>query len=302
MKKIVIVPSFADLHFFKCWLPNVQEVIEPDHIIINVGLFPQGPENKGNITPEFREKWCHPDMPYVGFDYDDVVTLCQSYDNVAVNPINYQDSDANKCFLTAISNGLPEIIEVGDLVFPLEPDAFQHEVNKKEIREITEALKPGQGIATKWVDFLETQFYTETINLDQPKYRRFCYCFDNLQNYRSAMDAFMTQNYSRLRRIDDFITYHYCWLQPPPYKQLRFDLIHRSDPKYWEAFSEGLDEIAQVEVWGRRFIAGDVYDTRGRDIPSFITIRPSRQDAGRYASFIDISHPKHIHSHPNFVK
>lgn len=33
-----------------------------------------------------------------------------------------------------------------------------------------------------------------------------------------------------------------------------------------------------------------------------VLIRPSRTDEARWAKFIEISHPKHISNHPNFVK
>lgn len=69
MRKIIIIPSFASSHLLKCSIPNWIDVLEPDIIVINEGLFPEGPENKGHIDDEFRKKWCYKDTN-AGFDFD----------------------------------------------------------------------------------------------------------------------------------------------------------------------------------------------------------------------------------------
>ena len=56
-------------------------------------------------------------------------------------------------------------------------------------------------------------------------------------------------------------------------------------------------------MWDRiNHVDGSITDIRNRDIPERITIRPSRQDAGRYAQFIDVEHPEAIKNHPNYVR
>lgn len=315
MRKIVIIPSFASAHFLKHWIPNVIDAIEPDVIIINEGLMPQGPENKTRIDNDFRKKWCYNKHNYtfnVGFDWDILGMYIDPYINsgkqLYVQPIEFKSTDANECFLESITKFGPRhnFPVVGDIIFPLEPDAFHHEVDKQKIHDRVSQLKPGEGISTKWVDFLETQYYTEGINLVQPKYRRFAYCYDNMDNYKAAMNGFMSQNYTRLQKVDDFITYHYCWFQPEPYKTLRYELIHRSDPKYWEDFEIGLSLIRNSgKAISAFFELSRMANYTGDNIsnqPDKIIIRPSRSDEGRYAKFIDISHPKHIQEHPNFVK
>lgn len=314
MRKIVIIPSFASAHFLKCWIPNVIDVIDPDVIIINEGLMSQGPENKTRIDDEFRKKWCYNKHNYtfnVGFDWDISGIYTDPYINAGkqlyLQPIEFKSKDANECFLESITKFDPRhnFPEVGDVILPLEPDAFHHEKDKDKIAELVSQLKPGEGIQTRWTDFLETQYYTEGINLVQPKYRRFAYCFDNMENYKAAMSGFMSQNYPRLRKVDDFITYHYCWFQPEPYKQLRYELIYRSNPQYWKDFDEGLQRIAENSKNAGKYedqLEGNEFILRPIKIPNRIVIRPSRTDEGRYAKFIDIDHPKHIQSHPNFVK
>lgn len=305
MKKIVIIPSFASWHHLKCWIPNMISTINPDEIIINESLFPQGPENKGHVdSNEFKKKWCHPNYPNCGFDYDStkLLELLESYyiDNetgeskfnklkVVWQPIQYSSSNAVECYKQAISNFDPE---VGSIIYCLEPDAFIFEGDIDIINSEVDILQVGEGLACKWLDFLETNYYTEAINLVQPKVRRFCYKFDNMENYLAAMgDGFMTQSYPKLKKVDSFFIRHYCWFLPEKYKQLRYQLIHRTDPQYWLDFDNGLNEIRE---YSQRI-------THPNYMPS-VEIRPSRQDEGRWAKFIDIPHPKAIMNHENFVK
>lgn len=301
-RRIVIAPTFASSHLLKCWIPNVIQSIKPDVIIINEGIFPQGPENKGHIDKAFRDKWCYsgPDTSgIVGFDWVDTIAFfmdqCVTNDCTGhLVGLNYKpDWDANKCFLTAVSTFHKYKPEVGDLIFPLEPDAFHLESDAEKITSAVNLLKPGEGIQTKWVDFLGTQYYTEAINVLQPKYRRFCYCFDNMENYKSAMDGFMSQNYPSLYRCQDFITYHYPWFVYGKWKELRFELIWRKDPQYWKDFERGLGEIDQQSL---RY--HDLKITPAEKV----WIRPTRSDEARFAQFIDIEHPIAIQSHPNFIK
>ena len=299
-KRIVIIPEFASSHFLKCWIPNMIEVIQPNVIIINSSIFPSGPENKGHIDEKFKEKYCWKNTN-AGFDYIQTLDIIDEFKPIypkvkfKLHTPNYTSSDANQCFLDAISNFTDIDIQVGDTLFPLEPDAFVHERSWETINMELNRLVPGQGISCKWVDFLETQFYTENINISQPKYRRFAYCFDNMENYKAAMSGFMSQDYPKLKKVDTFFVYHYCWLVYDKWKELRYDLIYRSNPQYWKDFETGLQEI---RAESEDFVVGKLEGNPANRI----IVRPSRTDEGRFAAFIDISHPREIHNHPNFVK
>lgn len=88
-------------------------------------------------------------------------------------------------------------------------------------------------------------------------------------------------------------------------------MIWRKDPQYWADFEEGLQEIKKVseeyvqnksrpdEMMTNWITPEETIRINGLDK---ILIRPSRTDEARWAKFIDISHPKHIQSHENFVK
>ena len=314
MRKIVIIPSFASSHFLKCWIPNVIDTLEPDIVIINEGLFPEGPENKGHIDSEFRRKWCF-DKRIAGFDFEETENIIQEFrkkyphTTIWLQKNGYTLNDTNQCFLVSISRCDITEFRKSDIIFPLEPDAFLLESDKGIIKEEISKLQPGQGLKCLWMDFLETQYYTEAINLEQPKHRRFCYCFDNMENYKKVMDGFMSQSYPRLQYTDKFFIRHYPWFVFDKWKELRYELIYRSDPQYWKDFENGLQDIRNESNSYEENIKynNDKYFDNSY-IPApyppkiEIVVRPSRQDSGRYAKFIDIEHPKAIQSHPNFIK
>lgn len=304
-RRIVVIPSFAASHLLRCWIPNILETLDPDAISINEGLMQKGPEDKGHLDAVISKfLYCKNGVyrPACGFDMDETEEICKNYgDLIQLHDLQYPfDMSAVDCFKSAISFFGQLEPEPGDIIFCLEPDALLLESDKEIINDEISKLKPGEGISCKWMDFLETQFYTEAINLVQPKFRRFAYCFDNLENYLDAMGSgFMTQNYPKLKRVDSFFIRHYCWFQPGKWKELRFDLIHRSDPNYWKDFEKGLQEIRyESEIYAD----GLKNDTLRAYPEPKILIRPSRQDEGRWAQFIDIQHPKAIMNHENFVK
>lgn len=293
-KRIVIIPSFASSHFLKCWIPNIQEILEPDYILIRESLFPDGPENKGHIDSKFKKKWCY-DGINAGFDWEETQSICSQYSNVVLDWFTPKSSDSNKCFLEAISLNLDKYADVGDFIFVLEPDVFIHQNDTQKMDALLDELKMGSGYRIKWIDFLGTQFYTESVNVQSPKVRRFVYRFDNIKNFLDAHDGYMSQHYPKLKQIDDFFLFHYPWFVYDKWKELRYDLIYRSDPKYWRDFENGLREI--------RAESEDHVDGKLEGKPAKrIIIRPSRQDEGRWASFIDVPHPHHIMNHPNFIK
>jgi hypothetical protein len=316
MRKIIIIPEFASFHLLKHSIMNWIEVIEPDFIIINSGIFPEGPENKGHIDGEFRKKWCFENTA-AGFDYDETLGFVanltierhsgnKNIPHIECRIIDYKNNDANQCFLEAIITGLDGLVEEGDIIFPLEPDVFFLESDKEIIQEEISKLKPGSGLSCMWRDFLETQYYCEAINEKNPKIRRFAYCFDNFQNYRSAMDGFMTQNYPKLTYTDKFWSRHYPWFVTGKYKELRYELIWRKDPQYWKDFENGLRNIREMsEQLVDEYKSGDISRIHPRELLAGngdIEIRPSRQDDVRCAQFIDIPHPEAIKNHENFVK
>ncbi len=293
-KKIVIIPTFCDSHLIKFQIPNLVETINPDYIIYNEGLFPGGPESSTNRTNEFLTKYTLDGVR--GFDFHDLEEIIDDakktypHINFILNKMTYDDNvkSASQNATTAYTNFKDLGIDVneGDYIFPLEGDVFHHESSKEEIKGYMTQIEPNQGFKSVWIDYLETQFYTEKCNWEpvggRYKQRKICVRYGDIEFLKQVVSNFESQNYPMLFPTD-LITHHYCWWRPGKFKDLRFDLINRQDI-YWKNFNEGLKNIRK---------SSDKKD---------VVIRPSvaSDNLMMYATHIEFEQPKHIKNHPNY--
>jgi hypothetical protein len=297
-KRIVIIPNFGESHFIKYQIPNLVDTLNPDIVIYNEGLFPKGPESKTNINNDFKEKYCYQNTN-LAWDTLETQLLIKDastkYPNTKwiYNEMKFpKDMSASEAYTYAVSNWdeLGIQAEIGDYIFPYEPDIFHLESDKDNITYLLDQLKPNQGFTSVWLDFLETQNYIETINnpfIGRSRGRKIALQFGGLDFYKQVVGQFENQNYNMLYS-SDLMTYHYNWFRFDKNKQLRYDQIVR-EKKYWEDFETGLKEIK--------------FNTINK-INKDVIMRPSKQenDPMKYASYIDIQQPKAIQNHPNFIK
>ncbi len=292
------MPVFCDTHLIKFQVDNIVQTINPDYIIYNEGLFPRGPEGTTNITDDFISKYTLDGKR--GFDYPELQEIVDNakekypHINFILNEMEYDQNitSASQNAAIAYSNfkDLGINLKEGDYIFPFEGDLFHLESSAEEIEGYMKQLKPNQGFKSTWIDFLETQFYTEKVNWKasggKPKERKICICYGDMDFYIDVVLNFTSQNYPMLFPTD-LITYHYCWWRPGKYKQLRFDQLNRDDAGvYWKNFNHGLLEIAK--------------NNTKRDV----VIRPhlSESEKMRFAKYIKLEHPKHIKNHFNYIK
>tara|TARA_Y100000592_G_scaffold14898_1_gene21621 strand:+ start:8275 stop:9891 length:1617 start_codon:yes stop_codon:yes gene_type:complete len=294
-KKIVMIPVFCESHLVKYQIDNIIDTINPDYIVYNEGMFPRGPESSTIVSDNFISNYTTDGVR--GFDYEDMEKIIESkqkeYPNIKIilNKMEYPKNlvDAPSCYTLACSNFEDVGIDVseGDYIFPLEGDVFHHEDSKEEIEGYLSQLKPNTGFRSVWIDFLETQYYVEKITLlENGRSRKVCLRFGDMDWYKNVLSNFMTQTYPMLYPTD-LTTYHYAWWRPGKFKQMRYDQLNR-DRAYWDSFNNGLNEIRNSK------------NTHKNDI----VMRPSttRTDGFKFASFMDIKHPKHVFEHPNYVR
>ena len=292
-KKIVIMPVFCDTHLIKFQISNIIETINPDYIIYNEGLFPRGPEGSTNITEDFISKYTLDN--HRGFDFlelEEIIYKAQKdypHINFILNKMDYDENitsaSQNATIAYSNFNDLGVDVNEGDYIFPLEGDVFHHESSTDEIVGYMKQLKPNQGFKSTWIDFIETQFYTEKVNWEPAggkyKQRKICICYGDMEFYKDVVLNFESQNYPMLYPTD-LITYHYAWWRPDKYKQLRFDQLNRANG-YWNNWNNGLKEI--------------------RNNPkNDVVIRPHLNDNElmKYATYVEFDQPKHIKEHPNY--
>jgi hypothetical protein len=296
MKRIVIMPTFAEAHIVKFQVHNIVDTLSPDVVIYNEGLFPSGPESKNNITDEFKQKYCYKNTSQA-FDtlelqhiikdaneqYPDVKFIYNAMDF----PLGITASEA---YTLAVSNWEDLGVDVndGDIIFPYEPDVFHLESASTEIDEYIKQLKPNTGFKSLWVDILHTPNYTERINnpFKGKKWgRKIAINYGGMEFYKNVVMQCETQNYNMMYPTD-LITYHYNWFRPKEYRDMRYSQIRRED-YYWEQFEYGFMEME--------------YNT-SNGITDDVVVRPSKTNEHRYADYIDIEHPSAIKKHPNYIK
>jgi hypothetical protein len=305
-KKVVIIPTFCESHLIKHQIPNIIDTVSPDVIIINEGMFPAGTEGNKYLTREWLQKYTLNGEGKRGFDFSqlkDIVEQAQTKHpdvQIILNEMEYgANMSPTDCYVAATTN-FSEVgieIEEGDYIFPYEGDVFHHENSKEEIQHYLTQIKPGEGFRSIWIDYMQNFWYVEKNRIKPwlgPEYqhdnnymsRRICFRYDKGGvKYLNMLRNFMSNDYHNpvtgygMLYPTDLITYHYAWIRPGKFRELRCDQLQRQ-VGYWEAFTRGLDECDRYER-------------------SEVTIRPNRiSTVDGFVKFFDkFSHPKHIRNH-----
>tara|TARA_R110002020_G_scaffold25813_1_gene83541 strand:- start:3948 stop:4940 length:993 start_codon:yes stop_codon:yes gene_type:complete len=312
-KKIVIIPTFCESHLIKCQIPNIIDTIDPNYIIYNEGMFPNGTEGNKALTKEWLDKYTLNGDGKRGFDYEELKDIISQHQitypkvKIILNEMEYfSGMTSTECFRKASTNfeELGINVEEGDYIFPYEGDVFHHEDSKEEILDYLSQLNPGDGFRSIWIDYVQNFWYVEKsrlkpwINMALPvehedfhseknyMSRRICFRYDKGGiKYNKMIDNFMTKDYHNpitgygMLYPTDLITYHYAWIRPHKFRELRCDQLGRH-PGYWEEFSKGLDQCDKYEL-------------------SEVCIRPShaKWTSGYVKFFNTLPHPKHIKNH-----
>ena len=305
-KKIVIVPTFAESHLIKCQIPNIIDTINPDYIVYQEGLFPNGTEGNKQYTTEWLDKYTTDGKR--GFDWEELRKIVYDAQNeypnteIILNPIDYQQGmTSTDCYVKACLNleDLGIKFEEGDYIFPYEGDVFHHEKDTKEIGGYLDQIQPGQGFRSMWVDWVQNFWYVEMMRIkpflkdtrhhheNNWMSRRICIRYDKGGHfYKQVLDNFMTTDYHNpdggygMLYPTDLITYHYAWIRPHKFRELRCDQLGRADG-YWSNFINGANLADEYKY-------------------SDITVRPhiAEGTTSRYIKFFNkLEHPKHMKNH-----
>lgn len=295
-KKIVIMPVFCESHLIRLQIDNIFQTINPDILIYNEGMFPNGPESSTNMRG-FKEKYTLNGEGKRGFDYpelQEIIFESQSKykdKKIILNEMSYNPniSSASEHYVHACTNFDDLKIEIneGDYIFPYEGDVFHLEKNKNLIEEYLSQLQPDQGFKSIWIDFVENQYYAELSTLkplfmnQEGRHRKICVKYGTMDFYKSILRNFESQKYPSLFPTD-LITYHYCWFRKGKYKQLRYDQLNRPD-YYWKYFDSALNDIDSLQY-------------------AKVCMRPDKQGTFRYTHAVNIDHPEAIKFHENYIK
>ena len=306
-KKIVLVPTFGEEHLIRFQIPNIIDTINPDYIVYNEGCFPNGTESNREFNQEWRDRYTLYGEGKRAFDFlklkDTIEKAQKLYPNtkIILNEMDYSDCvDSTECYRKATNNfeELEIDIQEGDYLFPFEGDIFHHEDSAKEINGYLDQIEPGQGFRSIWIDYMQNFWYAEKsrikIYLNDERHnhegnwqsRRICFRYDkDGEKYNRMLDNFMTTNYHHpelgygMLYPTDLITYHYAWIRPHKYRDLRCDQLGRPDG-YWDTFRAKMDLCDTYQ-----------YDE--------ICVREAKQNIthGWVKFFSKLPHPKHVKGH-----
>lgn len=256
-KKIVIIPTFCESHLIKYQIPNIIDTIDPDYIIYNEGMFPNGTEGNKQLDKKWLDKYTLNGEGKRGFDYNELKQIIEHYNKqypdveIILNEMEYTPGmSSTDCYTAACTNWAELGIEIneGDFIFPYEGDVFHHEDSKTEIQGYLDQLKPDTGFRSNWIDFMENQYYVENSYYDGRRIsRRIAICFGTMEWYLDVLSRFMTKAYEDYDRgygilyPTDLTTFHYAWWRPGKFKELRCDQLQR-DPYYWPHFTQQLSK------------------------------------------------------------
>ena len=108
-KKIVIVPTFAESHLIKCQIPNIIDTINPDYIVYQEGLFPNGTEGNKTYDSNWLDKYTLDGKR--GWDWLELSNIIddaqRKYPNtkIILNNIEYkQGMSSTDCYVSACLN------------------------------------------------------------------------------------------------------------------------------------------------------------------------------------------------------
>ncbi|NIM44916.1 MAG: hypothetical protein GTN80_03700 [Nitrososphaeria archaeon] len=272
--KIVTVPIFNEAHLLPHFLKNVNEVIEPDLIILNEGMFPHGPENRHNISDRFIELYTHNGDGKRSFDIESTRIFASEHENVVLNEMDYGDISTKDAYIQAFTHGIPENTPKTASIFLTEADVFIHEGDRKHLIEISRDLPDDKVLTATFMRF----FIAPHVRIYPDKERRIVMKYGDGSLVRKvAADNFLDHYVDRYAIHTDLRVYHYEWIRPGKYYSARRAQFEGARP---EALMRWHD-VARDQI------------LRGEDIN---TSQPLRLETDR-----TIEHPIHIREHPSFA-
>lgn len=285
--RIVVEPCFNEAHFMKAHIANMCELLEPDLFVIAEGMFPNGPEAHKAPAQDFADKWTTDGVRSKDIEelYDIVSDANEMYDTqIHIVKMEYDPKDINRQTYIKSYRAFEGIIDPspGDMIFPVECDMFLSPTQAKTLLETCSTIGPDAGIYSTYTRFFEAPYVL--FNDDRPRSIAFRYGSGELYNWH--LNVYCDERYfDRLLGIDLGV-FHYEWLRPDWYWDMRIDQLPRTDntwtviPEVRKAIEQGRDDLQQR------------IDEATSDFHlKFVVNRLGPED-----------HPIHILDHPNFVK
>lgn len=288
-KLIVIEPCFNELHMEKLHIRNLCDYFNPDIYIIAEGIFPKGPENNMSLDSynKFKDKYTLDGKR--SFDYNELkleIEKCKKeYPNIKFYLIdmNYPEQQhTTDTYYQLFTFFISDLIDVNpeDIIIPSESDMFFTKEQAKLCKLQIDNLELNTGFGSSYLNFFESPKVQKIIRFG----RKVAFKYGNGTYYKKIMEKFLWENeYSKLLPIYDYRTFHYEWIRPGKYFDMRIEQVPRE--------------------WSKEFI-------KARDLirikPKNLVYRLSTEIKQRWTFELSVIntpkeyHPKHVWKHENF--
>jgi len=292
-KRIVIEPCFNELHMEKLHIRNMCDYFTPDVYIIAEGIFPTGPEDQMKSGPykEFAKEYTLNGGGKRSFDFEELKTevdKCRKeYPNIEFHLVEMsypQSQTTDKTYYQLFTFFIDTLVgvEPDDIILPSECDMFFTEEQAHQCNQMINALRPNEGFGSSYLNFFESPKVQKVIRFG----RKVAFRYGDGSFYKKIMGQFLWEHiYAKMIPIHDFRTFHYEWLKPDYY----FDMKIKQVPRAW------YDQVVKA----KQLI---------RSKPDNLAHRLSTEIAQRHTFELSVvglekeDHPKHIWEHESFKR
>jgi len=297
-RKIVVEPTFCEGHFLDAHIKNVCDYLKPDIFVLAEGMFPKGPESNIKDVEKFKDTYTLDG--HRGFDYELVQQIIDDnkklYPNTDIRLIemNYPiEYDANHAYFDAYTS-FRNIIDVkpDDIIFPLESDLFFSKQQADTILQLISILKPDEGYGSTFKLFFESPKVNIPGYHGQGRKRKLVYKYGAGKLCEILARGNAKESYHAHLKWVDLQLFHYEWMRPGKYWDMRFTQLNR--PAHVYALLKNAKELIQhfginADI---KILKQSLEAMKGWDGSFTLSTNSlSKKD-----------HPKHIWNHPNFIK
>ena len=277
--KVVILPIFNEGCFLPYWVPNICDIVEPDLIILNEGLFPRGVEDDTKYKESFYTKFTKDGH---SFDIEEVERLLTVFDKVypdvefQLNLMDYpKDFYTGDAYYTAYTYGLPKDLKADDIVLPIEADLFFHEDDKEYLHQMMKEHDDESPAMSMFQRYFVSPFIR--IYPDKPR-KIFCKWGDGNVYHATVRDNF-SETYQKRGTVYPIRAYHFEWV--------------RGTGKYWDARMQMFMQSRSKEMMDWHQGAQEEIYRCGKP-PNFTVENLSIE-------FVPTEdHPQHFRNHPDY--
>ena len=294
-RKIIIEPTFCEAHFLDAHIKNMCDYIKPDIFVLAEGMFPKGPENNTESLSSFAGKYTKDGDGHRGWDFDEVTQIIRQ--NGALYPdidfyllaMNYDaDMTTERAYYeayTSFRRVVPPLPD--DIILPLESDLFFTEEQANQILTLAEGLEFNEGFGSTFKLFFESPKVCIPGAGNGGRKRKVAYVYGDGKLCEVIALGNFTESYHAYITWHDLQLFHYEWIRPGKYWDMRFDQLSRKSYVY-----EALKRARVLIEHDPPHLKEDLETMVGWE-GSFTLV----------ANDLKIEdHPKHIRKHPNFIK